>query len=123
MPSKKYFLFLLFSIGFLSADMPAYSAKYNFDSEEISITGTRTFKKYNNGYEISFEASNLLASMYFSSIFAITNKQVIADSYDIKIKPKFLNRNQSVKFNYDANIHTCGINVPAEVRAQQMCSK
>ena len=46
MPSKKYFLFLLFSIGFLSADIPAYSAKYNFDSEEISITGTRTFKKY-----------------------------------------------------------------------------
>ena len=46
MPSKKYFLFLLFSIGFLSADIPAYSAKYSFDSEEISITGTRTFKKY-----------------------------------------------------------------------------
>jgi len=112
MPSKKYFLFLLFSIGFLSADIPAYSAKYNFDSEEISITGTRTFKKYNNGYEISFEASNLLASMYFSSIFAITNKQVIADSYDIKIKPKFLNRNQSVKFNYDANIiKSSGVNV------------
>ena len=112
MPSKKYFLFLLFSIGFLSADIPAYSAKYNFDSEEISITGTRTFKKNNNDYEISFEASNLLASMSFSSIFAITNKQVIADSYVIKIKPKFLNRNQSVKFNYDLDtIKSSGVNV------------
>lgn len=102
----------LLSIGFLSADLPSYSAKYKFESEEISISGTRTFKKEDNGYEIRFEASNLLASMYFSSLFKITNKQVIANTYDIKIKPKFLNRNQSVKFNYDVNIiKSSGVNV------------
>ena len=112
MISKRLYFLLLSSIGFLSAEIPAYSAKYNFESEEISITGTRTFKKINNGYEIRFEASNLLASMYFSSLFKITNKQVIADTYDIKIKPKFLNRNQSVKFNYDINIiKSSGVNV------------
>ena len=112
MISKRLYFLLLSSIGFLSAEIPAYSAKYNFESEEISITGTRTFKKINNGYEIRFEASNLLASMYFSSLFKITNKQVIADTYDIKIKPKFLNRNQSVKFNYDVNIiKSSGVNV------------
>ena len=50
--------------------------------------------------------------MYFSSLFKITNKQVIANTYDIKIKPKFLNRNQSVKFNYDVNIiKSSGVNV------------
>ena len=54
MPSKKFFLFLLFSINFLSAEIPAYSAKYNFDSEEISITGIRTFKKNNNGIKYNF---------------------------------------------------------------------
>ena len=97
---KRFYFLLLSSISLLSADIPAYSAKYNFESEEISITGTRTFKKNSDGYEIKFEASNLLASMYFSSLFKITNKQVIADTYDIKIKPRFLNRNQSVKFNY-----------------------
>ena len=112
MISKGLYFLLLSSIGFLSAEIPAYSAKYNFESEEISITGTRTFKKINNGYEIRFEASNLLASMYFSSLFKITNKQVIANTYDIKIKPKFLNRNQSVKFNYDVNIiKSSGVNV------------
>ena len=112
MISKRLYFLLLSSIGFLSAEIPAYSAKYNFESEEISITGTRTFKKINNGYEIRFEASNLLASMYFSSLFKITNKQVIANTYDIKIKPKFLNRNQSVKFNYDVNIiKSSGVNV------------
>ena len=112
MISKRFYFLLLSSISFLSADIPSYSAKYNFESEEISITGTRTFKKSNNGYEIRFEASNLLASMYFSSLFKITNKQVIANTYDIKIKPKLLNRNQSVKFNYDVNIiKSSGVNV------------
>ena len=109
---KRFYFLLLSSISLLSADIPAYSAKYNFESEEISITGTRTFKKNSDGYEIKFEASNLLASMYFSSLFKITNKQVIADTYDIKIKPRFLNRNQSVKFNYDVNIiKSSGVNV------------
>ena len=105
-------IYALLSIGFLSADLPSYSAKYKFESEEISISGTRTFKKEDNGYEIRFEASNLLASMYFSSIFTITNKMVIADTYNIQIKPKFLNRNQSVKFNYEENlIKSSGVNV------------
>ena len=100
MKFKKLFLLLL-PFNFLLSEIPAYSAKYNFESDEISITGIREYKKGNNGDEIKFEASNLFASLSFSSKFKINKDVVVPNTYDIKIKPKFLNRDQSIKFNYE----------------------
>ena len=53
---------------------------------------------------MTFNASNLIASMNFSSEFQISNDKVYSKKYDIKIKPKFLNRDQSINFDYTNNI-------------------
>ena len=111
MKFKKLFLLLL-PFNFLLSEIPAYSAKYNFESDEISITGIREYKKSSNGNEIKFEASNLFASLFFSSKFKINKNVVVPNTYDIKIRPKFLNRDQSIKFNYEDNIiNSIGINI------------
>ena len=98
---KKINLMILavFSYSVFS-DLPLYSAKYNFESDEISITGIRELVKEGEIYELKFSASNLIASLYFSSKFKISKDKVIPESYDIKIRPKFLDRDQSLKFNY-----------------------
>ncbi len=109
MKFKRLFLLVL-PINYLLAEIPPYSAKYNFESDEISITGIREFKK-DDFDEIRFKASNLLASLYFSSKFKISQNKLTPSTYDIKIRPKFLNRDQSIKFNYQNNeINSTGVN-------------
>ena len=109
MKFKRLFLLVL-PINYLLAEIPPYSAKYNFESDEISITGIREFKK-DDVDEIRFKASNLLASLYFSSKFKISQNKLIPSTYDIKIRPKFLNRDQSIKFNYqNSEINSTGVN-------------
>ena len=96
----KILILPLFYLSYINGyDLSEYEAKYKFDSDEISITGIREFKKNQNGYEISFNASNLLASLFFSSNFSINNDKVNSKTYDVKIRPKFLKRNQSIVFN------------------------
>ena len=104
MKYRKILFALIFAINVSSNDIPFYSAKYKFESDEIKITGVREFKKNNNGYEMKFNASNLIASMNFSSEFQISNDKVYSKKYNIKIKPKFLNRDQSINFDYANNI-------------------
>ena len=82
-----------------ASELPPYKAKYNFESEEISITGIREFKRSQDEYEISFNASNLLASLFFSSRFTVNNSIVMPKTYDIEITPKFLKRDQSLVFD------------------------
>ena len=104
MKYKKILFTLIFAINISSNDIPFYSAKYKFESDEIKITGVREFKKNNDAYEMTFNASNLIASMNFSSEFQISNDKVYSKKYNIKIKPKFLNRDQSIIFDYANNI-------------------
>ena len=100
-----HFILLIFiSINALSSEIPPYSAKYNFESEEISISGVREFYKTENGHEMRFKASNLLASLFFLSKFEIENGIVISDSYEIKIRPKFLDRDQYLNFDYETMV-------------------
>ena len=101
---KKIYLIFLFSIYGYSTDISQYVAKYEFSSEEITIVGTRKFSQLSNSYEMEFKASNLIANMLFSSKFRIDNNQVLSDSYKIKIRPKFLNRDQSIEFDYSNKI-------------------
>ena len=101
----KFHLFILlasiFSVN--AIELPYYEAKYNFESDEINITGVREFKKNSEGYEIKFQASNLFVGMSFSSLFDIEDSKVIPKSYDVKIRPKLLNRDQFIEFDYINN--------------------
>ena len=101
----KFHLFiLLVSIFSVNAiELPYYEAKYKFESDEINISGVREFKKNSEGYEIKFQASNLFAGMSFSSLFDIEDSKVIPKSYDVKIRPKLLNRDQFIEFDYINN--------------------
>ena len=92
----KILIFPLFYLSYINGyDLSEYEAKYKFESNEISITGIREFKKNQDGYEIRFNASNLIASLFFSSKFSINNDEVNSKTYDVKIRPKFLKKNQS----------------------------
>jgi len=87
----------------INADVKNYSADYEFISEEITITGTRALD-INEGFgSLSFKAKNLLASMFFESKFKIIDGKVISDSYKVRIKPKFVNRDQEIVFNHENN--------------------
>ena len=111
-------LFILFVTVFSikAVELPYYEAKYKFESDEINITGIRKFDKNSEGYEIEFQASNLFAGMNFSSLFDFENYNVISRSYDVKIKPKFLDRNQFIKFDYMNNqIVSTGSNKWSEI--------
>ena len=92
-------IILAYSLNINSIELPEYEAKYRFESDEITINGIREFKKNSDSYEIKFEASNLFASMYFSSKFIFEDSKVTPNSYDIKIKPKFLKRDQYIYFD------------------------
>ena len=99
---KSNFLILIFLVSFslTGDDVTEYKAKYQFDSDEISITGIREFRKTNDAYELKFKASNFIVSMFFSSVFEIEDTGIKSLKYDINIKPKFLKRDQSIDFNY-----------------------
>ena len=114
----KFNLIILFVtvFGVNAFELPYYEAKYKFESDEINITGIRKFNKNSEGYEIEFQASNLFAGMNFSSLFDFENYKVIPKSYDVKIKPKFLDRDQFIKFDYMNNqIVSTGSNKWSEI--------
>ncbi len=103
MMNKILSLSLLISFNILATEITEYKAKYQFDSEEISITGIREFSKIDKGYELKFKASNLVASMYFSSLFDINENGIKSSKYEIKIRPKFLKRSQQIDFDYQSS--------------------
>tara|TARA_B100001173_G_C15819513_1_gene475595 strand:- start:7 stop:687 length:681 start_codon:yes stop_codon:yes gene_type:complete len=102
--NKIFSLAFLISFNVIATEITEYKAKYQFDSEDISITGVREFSKIEKGYELKFKASNLIASMYFSSLFDINENEIKSTEYKIKIRPKFLNRDQQIDFNYQSSI-------------------
>jgi hypothetical protein len=93
---------LLLSLA-INADVKNYSAEYEFISEEITIAGTRALDINESLSSLSFKAKNLLASMFFESKFTIIDDKVISNSYKVKIKPKFVNRDQEIVFNHENN--------------------
>ena len=89
----------------INAEVKNYEAEYEFISEEITIAGTRALDINNEGLgSLSFRAKNLLASMFFESKFRIFDGKVISDSYKVRIKPRFVNRDQELVFNHESNI-------------------
>ena len=87
----------------INAEVKNYSAEYEFISEEITIAGTRALDINEGLGTLSFKAKNLLASMFFESKFRVIDGKVISDSYKVRIKPKFVNRDQKLVFNHENN--------------------
>ena len=87
----------------INAEVKNYSAEYEFISEEITIAGTRALDINEGLGSLSFKAKNLLASMFFESKFKVIDGKVISDSYKVRIKPKFVNRDQELVFNHENN--------------------
>ena len=87
----------------INAEVKNYSAEYEFISEEITIAGTRALDINEGLGNLSFKAKNLLASMFFESKFRVIDGKVISDSYKVRIKPKFVNRDQKLVFNHENN--------------------
>ena len=90
----------------INAEVKNYSAEYEFISEEITIAGTRALDINEGLGSLSFKAKNLLASMFFESKFRVIDGKVISDSYKVRIKPKFVNRDQELVFNHENNTIT-----------------
>ena len=104
MMNKNFFLAFLMSCNVFATEIKEYKAKYQFNSEEISITGVREFSKIEKGYELKFKASNLVARMYFLSLFDINENGIKSSKYEIKIRPKFLKRDQKIDFDYQSSV-------------------
>ena len=87
----------------INAEVKNYSAEYEFISEEITIAGTRALDINEGLGSLSFKAKNILASMFFESKCKVIEGKVISDSYKVRIKPKFVNRDQELVFNHENN--------------------
>ena len=99
------FLLMLLCLSDLNAQsVEEYSARYSYVSDEISIKGIRKLEIIDNQYVMNFKAKNLLASMEVESKFEINDKELKTNSYKIKVRPSFVNRDQRIKFNYDKNV-------------------
>ena len=96
-------LLTIFTINLSSSVIPEYKAKYKFERGDFSITGIRELKKSNNDdFILKFNANTLLVvSMNFESIFEIKDSKIISKNYEVKIRPKSVNRDQKIFYDYD----------------------
>jgi hypothetical protein len=96
-------LLIIFSINLSSSVIPEYKAKYKFERDDFSITGIRELKKSNNDdFIFKFNANTLLiVSMNFESIFEIKDSKIISKNYEVKIRPKSVDRDQKISYDYN----------------------
>lgn len=95
---------LIFAFFKINAEsINEYSAKYFYTSDEISIKGIRKLEINDGKYSFNFKAKNLLASMMIGSEFNINEGVLKTNSYKIRVKPRFVNRDQDIVFDYTGN--------------------
>ena len=92
---------LLLCYQLASLEIKEYEARYSYESDEISINGVRKFEKVDDNFVLSFKARNMIAKMTFASTFSMINENITTKNYLIQVRPKFVNRDQEVNFNYD----------------------
>jgi hypothetical protein len=99
----KALLLIIFTVNLSSSVIPEYKAKYEFKRGDFSITGIRELKKSNNDdFIFKFNANTLLiVSMNFESIFKVKDSKIVSKNYEVKIKPKSVDRDQRIFFDYD----------------------
>tara|TARA_B100001559_G_scaffold318476_1_gene325712 strand:- start:962 stop:1648 length:687 start_codon:yes stop_codon:yes gene_type:complete len=104
-------LFIIFTVNLSSSVIPEYKAKYKFERDDFSITGIRELKKSNNDdFIFKFNANTLLiVSMNFESIFEIKDSKIISKNYEVKIRPKSVDRDQKIFYdNENLKINSSG---------------
>jgi hypothetical protein len=94
-------LLLLLSFQLPSSEIKEYEAKYSYESDEISINGVRKFEKIDDNFVLSFKARNMIAKMTFASTFSMIDENITTKNYLIQVRPKFVNRDQEVNFDYN----------------------
>ena len=102
----KFNLILLLIFAFFDVNAESingYSARYFYTSDEISIKGIRRLEINDGNYLLNFKAKNLLASMSIGSEFNINEGILKTNSYKIRVKPRFVNRDQDITFDYAVN--------------------
>ena len=94
---------IIFTVSLSSSVIPEYKAKYKFERDDFSITGVRELKKSNNDdFIFKFNANTLLiVSMNFESIFEMKDSKIISKNYEVKIRPKSVDRDQKISYDYD----------------------
>ena len=99
----KKLLLIIFTINLSSSAIPEYKAKYEFERDDFSIIGIRELKKLSNDdFILKFNANTLLiVSMNFESIFEIKDSKIISKNYDVKIRPKSVDRDQEIFYDYE----------------------
>ena len=91
-------IFLCFQLT--SSEIKEYEARYSFESDEISINGVRKFERVDDNFVLSFKARNMIAKMTFASTFSMVGENITTKNYLIEVRPKFLNRDQQLSFDY-----------------------
>ena len=99
----KTLLLIIFTSSLSSSVIPEYKAKYKFERDDFSITGIRELKKSNNDdFIFKFNANTLLiVSMNFESVFEIKDSKIISKNYEVKIRPKSVDRDQKISYDYN----------------------
>ena len=96
------FLALIFSTYSYAID--DYKAEYRFKSSQIDIKGVRQLKIDEEGESsLTFKAKSTLARLYFKTVFNIEADTVNTKSYEIEVKPGFVNRDQEILVDVNSN--------------------
>jgi hypothetical protein len=109
----KLLLTTIFALNLSSSVIPGYKAKYLFERDDFSVTGIRELTILdNNEYNFTFKARTfLVVSMDFQSNFFIENSKLLSKNYNVKIRPKSINRDQNIKFDSEElTITSSGVN-------------
>ena len=109
----KIFFVTIFTLSLSSDVIPDYKARYSFERDDFSVTGIRELKATNeDSYSLKFNARTMLVvSLDFESNFEIKNSKLISKNYKVKIRPKSVDRDQSIIYDYEnLKINSSGIN-------------
>ncbi len=109
----KIFFVTIFTLSLSSGVIPDYKARYSFERDDFSVTGIRELKATNeDSYSLKFNARTMLVvSLDFESNFEIKNSKLISKNYKVKIRPKSVDRDQSIIYDYEnLKINSSGIN-------------
>ncbi|MDA0774979.1 MAG: hypothetical protein O2846_01245 [Proteobacteria bacterium] len=109
----KIFFVTVFTLSLSSSVIPDYKARYSFERDDFSVTGIRELKAVSEGsYSLKFNARTMLVvSLDFESNFEIKNSKLISKNYKVKIRPKSVDRDQSIIYDYEnLKINSSGIN-------------
>jgi len=109
----KIFFITIFTLSLSSSVIPDYKAKYLFERDDFSLTGIRELKATDEGsYSLKFNARTMLVvSLDFESNFEIENSKLISKNYRVKIRPKSVDRDQRIIYDYEnLKINSSGIN-------------